>query len=82
MSKEVRYSRGERIGLFCFATSFTLYLVNILLGKASILWGWKLFYLGNVGEFLLLLLASITLIAAALHREMSEEAEAKEIEES
>ncbi|MBT4267159.1 MAG: hypothetical protein HN580_00970 [Deltaproteobacteria bacterium] len=67
------YTTSERLMLMLFAFSFGLYIINVLLGKASIHWGWNSFYLGNVGEFILLLVASITLIAAALHREHVEE---------
>ena len=67
------YTTSERLMLMLFAFSFGLYVINVLLGKASIHWGWNTFYLGNVGEFILLLVASITLIAAALHREHVED---------
>lgn len=63
------YTTGERLTLIVFAVSVALYFLNILLGKASIQWGWDVFYLGNVSEFLLLLFASIAFVAAALHRE-------------
>jgi hypothetical protein len=63
------YTTGERLTLIVFIVSVALYLINILLGKASIQWGWDVFYLGNISEFLLLLFASITFVAAALHRE-------------
>ncbi len=63
------YSRGERLTLLIFVVSMALYLLNILLGKASIHWGWDVFYLGSVSEFLLLLFASTTFVVAALHRE-------------
>jgi hypothetical protein len=63
------YTTSERLTLLVFAVSVALYLLNILLGKASIHWGWDVFYLGSVSEFLLLLFASITFVAAALHRE-------------
>ncbi|NQU62795.1 MAG: hypothetical protein HQ517_00710 [SAR324 cluster bacterium] len=69
------YTTSEYLMLLLFAFCFSLYIINILLGKASIHWGWNTFYLGNVGEFILLLIASITLIAAALHREHVEESQ-------
>ncbi|MBT3487750.1 MAG: hypothetical protein HOK24_19215 [Desulfobacula sp.] len=59
--------------LIVFAISVALYLINILLGKASIQWGWDVFYLGNISEFLLLLFASVAFVAAALHRESNTE---------
>jgi hypothetical protein len=64
-----RYSTSERVTLIVFAISLALYLMNIFLGKASVHWGWTIFHLGNIGEFLLLLIASISFIIAALHRE-------------
>lgn len=70
--KASQYSTSERLSLLIFGISSGLYLLNILIGKASILWGWKVFHLGNIGEFLLLFFASISLIAAALHREAAE----------
>lgn len=63
------YSIFERLTLLVFAVSVALYLLNILLGKASIHWGWNVFYLGDISEFLLLLFASTVFIGAALHRE-------------
>ena len=75
MSKQINknYSTGERLTLIVFAISVALYLINILLGKASIQWGWDVFYLGNISEFLLLLVASVAFVAAALHRESNTE---------
>ena len=67
------YTPVERLILLVFAGSFSLYFINILLGKAAIHWGWNTFYLGNIGEFILLLVASIALIVTALHREHIEE---------
>ena len=67
--KNGSYSTGERVTLIVFAISVVLYLLNILLGKASIHWGWDVFYLGSISEFLLLLFASIAFVVAALHRE-------------
>jgi len=71
--KKGRYTPAERLILFVFVASFSLYFINIMLGKASIHWGWNTFYLGNIGEFILLLVASIALIVTALHREHTEE---------
>ena len=67
--KNNNYTTSERITLLVFAISMALYLLNILLGKASVHWGWDVFYLGDISEFLLLLFASTTFVAAALHRE-------------
>ncbi|MEH0021445.1 MAG: hypothetical protein V6Z89_17460 [Desulfobacter sp.] len=62
-------SMGGRLTLGAFAVSLSLYFLNIILGKASLHWGWNVFYLGNVSEFLLLLVASVSFVAAVLHRE-------------
>jgi hypothetical protein len=70
--KASKYSPGERLAIFTFIISSSLYLLNILIGKAKILWGWKVFHIGDIGEFLLLLVASVSFIAAALHREAAE----------
>ena len=75
--KASKYSPGERLALLIFVISSGLYLLNILIGKAKILWGWKVFHLGDIGEFLLLLVASIFFIAAALHREVAENSKQK-----
>ena len=71
--KASKYSPGERLSLLVFLISSGLYIINVLIGKASILWSWKVFHLGNVGEMLVLLIASISVIAAALHREAAED---------
>ena len=63
---------GERITLLVCVISVTLYLFNIILGKAAIHWGWDVFYLGNISEFLLVLTASISFVIAALHCEVRE----------
>ncbi len=71
--KNGSYTTVERLTLIIFAVSVALYFLNILLGKASIHWGWDVFYLGSISEFLLLLFASIVFIVAALHSESSTE---------
>lgn len=63
------FTRGERIAVTLFAVFFGLYVLNVLLGKATIVFGWKTYHMGNVGEFLVLLAASVAFIVAALHRE-------------
>lgn len=68
-TKNRSFTASERLTLVIFIGSFCLYFINIFLGKASIHWGWNTVYLGNVGEFILLLVASIALIGTALHRE-------------
>lgn len=68
-------SAGRRGGLYLavFFMLFALFTLNILLGKASIQFGWDLpFLLGDVPEFLLLLVAAVFLMLAALGRERNE----------
>ncbi|WP_136795295.1 MULTISPECIES: hypothetical protein [Desulfosediminicola] len=62
-------SNVGKVGVILFAISFGLYVLNVLVGKASVVYGWEIFHLGNVGEFLLLFTASIAFIVAALHSE-------------
>jgi hypothetical protein len=71
--KNGSYATGERLTLFVFFVLVALYFLNILLGKASIHWGWDVFYLGDISEFLLLLFASIAFVAAALQKESNTE---------
>jgi len=63
------YSTRERMSFIIFVVSLALYFLNILLGKASVQWGWDVFYLGSISEFLLLLVASISFVVVALYRE-------------
>ena len=63
------FTRGERIAVTVFAVFFGLYVLNVVLGKATIVFGWETYHIGNVGEFLTLMAASIAFIVAALHRE-------------
>ena len=46
-----------------------MFLANVILGKAKVLWGWELPLLSDVWEFLLLLLVALYFTLAALHRE-------------
>jgi len=64
-----KYSLGERLALIIFGVSSSLYILNILIGKASVYWGLDIFHLGNIGEFLLLFAASVSVIVAALKRQ-------------
>ena len=61
------FTRSERIAVTVFAILFELYVLNALIGKATIIFGWKTYHIGNVGEFLMLLTASVAFIIAALH---------------
>ncbi|MDH3230631.1 MAG: hypothetical protein OEN55_12645 [Alphaproteobacteria bacterium] len=67
-----RRSAGRRGSwyLTVFFVLFGLFTLNVLLGKAVIQFGWDApFRLGDVPEFLLLLVAAVFLMLAALRRE-------------
>ena len=51
-------TKGELIAVAIFAALFGLYLLNIMVGKANIVFGWNIFHVGSLGEFLMLLIAS------------------------
>lgn len=61
-------TNGARIAVILAVIFFGLYIANVLIGKATIVYGWKVFHFGNVGEFLIMLAASIAFIVAALIR--------------
>ena len=64
---------GGRIALAVFFVCFTLFTLNVLLGKLSIMLGWEgVPLLGDVPEFLLLLLSVTIFVAAFLQREAAE----------
>jgi hypothetical protein len=62
-------TNGARIAIILATIFFGLYIANVLIGKATIVYGWKIFHFGNVGEFLIMLAASIAFIVAAITRE-------------
>ena len=62
---------GKGALITCFLL-FTIYFINVLLGKVNISYGLTLPHFGNVAEFLLLAVASVSLIVAALKREAAE----------
>jgi len=65
-------SAGRRRGSYLpvFFILFGLFALNVLLGKAGIQFGWDVsFLLGDVPEFLLLLVSAVFLMLAALRRE-------------
>jgi hypothetical protein len=63
-------NRKGRGFLIVFYFLFALFTLNVLLGKGRVQFGWDLpFLLGDVPEFLLLLLAAVFLMLAALSRE-------------
>lgn len=59
---------GRGALITCFVL-FATYLFNVLLGKANISYGLNIPHFGNVAEFLLLSVASVSLIIAALKKE-------------
>lgn len=58
-----------KVSVVSFIILFGAYIVNVLIGKAKIVYGWQVFHLESVGEFLLLFVAAIAFIVAALHSE-------------
>jgi len=70
--EEHRYRLGSVYFAYAFFGLLALFMLNVLLGKASLYFGWKLsFLLGDVGEYLLLfaiagLFAVTTLLREAL----------------
>jgi hypothetical protein len=57
---------GARVAIILAILLFGLYITNVLIGKAIIVYEWKIFHFGNVGEFLITLASSVAFIAAAL----------------
>ena len=51
---------------------FTLFFVNLFIGKANIHYQLNLPHMGNLAEFILMAAASTLLIVAALERETAE----------
>lgn len=62
---------GKGALIICFVL-FATYFINVLIGKANISYALKLPHLGSVAEFLLLTVASVSLIVAALKSETAE----------
>ena len=62
-------TNGARVAIILAVLLFGLYIANVLIGKAIIVYEWKIFHFGNVGEFLIMLAASVAFIAAAILRE-------------
>jgi len=60
--------KGKGALLTCYVL-FALYFINVILGKVNISYDLNIPHLGNVAEFLLLLLASVSLVVAALKSE-------------
>ncbi len=65
--------RRGNVYLAVFFVLFGLFILNVLLGKAVIQFGWDVpFLLGDVAEFLLLLVSAVFLMLAALRRERAQ----------
>jgi len=60
---------GARIAIIVAAVAFSLYVVNMLIGKVNIVYEKQIFHIGDIGEFLIMFVASIAFIVAALFRE-------------
>ena len=60
---------GARIAIIVAIVSFSLYVVNMLIGKANIVYGKEMFHIGDIGEFFMMFIASIAFIVAALFQE-------------
>jgi|GEM_PF-874699 len=67
--KNTAQIKSIRIPMILFIISSILYIINVLIAKANIVYGWKILHFGNVGEFLIMLIASVALIIAALQSE-------------
>ena len=61
--------RSIRIPVVLFVIFFVLYISNVLIGKANIVFGWEVYHFGNVGEFLIMLFAAVAFVTAALQSE-------------
>ena len=63
---------ATRLAMPVFYVCFIVFVINVLLGKATIAFGWApLPLLGDVAEFLLLLFTMIVFVIAALLREQA-----------
>ena len=63
------HTLGARIAIIVAIVSFSLYMVNMLIGKANIVYGKQMFHIGDIGEFLMMFVASIAFIVAALFKQ-------------
>jgi hypothetical protein len=65
-----KWAFASRLAMPVFLICFFVFIANILLGKATITFGWEGFpLLSDVAEFLLLLFTMIVFVIAALLRE-------------
>ena len=67
---ELRKERRGRAALIASGTAFGLFCANVIAGKASMLMGAAIpWHIGNVAEFVLLVLAVICFVVAILEKE-------------
>ncbi|MCG8511150.1 MAG: hypothetical protein MI741_18175 [Rhodospirillales bacterium] len=63
-------NRWSSYSFIAFCILFAVFLANVLLGKAGVLFDWNLpFLLNDVGEYLVLLFAALSFTVATLIRE-------------
>lgn len=67
--KNSEHTLGARIAIAVAIASFSLYVINMLIGKANIVYELEIFHIGDIGEFLIMFVASIAFIVAALFKE-------------
>jgi hypothetical protein len=75
--KKSKNRPGARIAIIVAILSFSLYVVNMLIGKVNIVYGKEMFHIGDIGEFLMMLAASIAFIVAALFKQADYKANLK-----
>jgi hypothetical protein len=68
-NKKSYATRGSKIAITLSAITFVIYLLNVIAGKANIVYELNLITIGSIGEFLVLLFSSTTFIVAALLQE-------------
>lgn len=62
-------TKGSKIAIILSVISFVIYMLNIVAGKANIVYEMNLIQVGPIAEFLILLFSSTTFIVAALLQE-------------
>ena len=62
-------TKGSKIAVILSIISFAIYFLNVVAGKANILYELNLFRVGSIAECLILLFSSTTFIVAALLQE-------------
>lgn len=62
-------TKGSKIAIILSVISFVIYMLNVVAGKANIVYEMNLIQVGPIAEFLILLFSSTTFIVAALLQE-------------